>query len=167
MEETRPDPTNLDQFQPGENRDEVLEKLGVPVTNADHDAMSCDLYQLYVTGYGQGGKVPIALVETAADVFTLGLAEVVSTPVEASTRNQKSPVWFCYRKGALAKVIPGHLPVETAAASAAVATPSTAGGVAATSVQPVQASSPATNLTPATGVAAPVASPVAPQSETE
>jgi hypothetical protein len=113
MEETRPEPTRLDQFQPGESRDDVLEKLGQPITTADHDGASCDLYQLYLSGYGQGGKAPIALAETAADVFTLGLAEIVSTPTEEMTKNQKSPVWFCYKNGALASITKGHLEQET------------------------------------------------------
>jgi hypothetical protein len=167
MEETRPEPTRLDQFQPGENRDEVLEKLGSPVTSADYNAMSCDLYQLYVGGYGQGGKVPIALVETAADVFTLGLAEVISTPTEEATRNRKTPVWFCYQKGALSKVIPGHLPVETAATSGAASTPGTSEKTVAPSVQAASVSvTPATSV-PTTHTAAPIASPAASSSETE
>lgn len=162
MEETRPEPTRLDQFQPGESRDEVMEKLGPPITSTDYAAMNCELYQLYVSGYGEGGKVPIALVETAADVFTLGLAEVVSTPVEASTRNQKSPVWFCYKKDALAKVIPGHLPVETAAAPAAAASPSAA-AIAKPSVQAASASMPASGLS----TVKPTTAPAPPESETE
>jgi hypothetical protein len=162
MEENRPEPTRLDQFQPGENRNEVLEKLGAPVTSAEYNAMNCDLYQLYLSGYGQGGKVPIALVETAADVFTLGLAEIVSTPTEEATRNKKSPVWFCYQKGALSKVIPGHLPVETASAPGyAVST------TAAPSVQATSASASASRLLPKAHAPAALPSPVAGSSETE
>jgi hypothetical protein len=75
MEATRPTPHNLTQFQPGQARDTVLERLGAPVnTVSETDGASCDFYQLYTHGYGAGGKVPIALVEAAADVFSLGLA---------------------------------------------------------------------------------------------
>jgi hypothetical protein len=38
----------------------------------------------------------IAAGEAASDVVTLGLAEVLWTPVEAATRNSKHTVLFCY-----------------------------------------------------------------------
>jgi poly(3-hydroxybutyrate) depolymerase len=179
MEETRPEPTQLDQFQTGENRDAVLDKLGPPVTTADNNGASCDLYQLYLGGYGQGGKLPIALAETAADVFTVGLAEIVSTPTEEMTKNKKSPVWFCYKKDALSSVIPGHLENQTTttaagpgSASAAQSASSSGSGAPA---QPATAQAASTtppaaaNLTPASAVKPVAASPppTASASETE
>ncbi len=105
LEATRPTPTDLAQFQAGDSRDSVIERLGAPLTtNNGSDGASCDLYQLYTKGYGAGGKVPIVLAETAADVFTLGMAEAVLTPVEGATRNEKHPVTFCYRDGKLLRV---------------------------------------------------------------
>jgi hypothetical protein len=105
MESTRPTPVDLQQFQPGESRDSVLERLGTPHSTAsESDGASCDLYELYTHGYGAAGKVGIALLEGAADAFTLGLAEVITTPTEGATRNQTYPVTFCYRGGKLARV---------------------------------------------------------------
>jgi len=74
-ESTRPTPVDLNEYQEGMSRDAVLEKLGAPDTSAvEANGMSCDFYKLYTKGYGAGGKIPIALAEGAADVFTLGLA---------------------------------------------------------------------------------------------
>jgi hypothetical protein len=77
---------------------------GQPVTTTDADSASCDLYSLHLSGYGAGGKASIALGEVAADVFTLGIAEIVSTPTEALTRNKTTPVWFCYKNDTLARI---------------------------------------------------------------
>ncbi len=46
------------------------------------------MYQLYTKGYGAEGKVPIVVAEAAADVFTIGLAELGLTPAEGVTRNE-------------------------------------------------------------------------------
>jgi hypothetical protein len=105
MESTRPTPVDLTQFHDGQSRDSVLEQLGSPEgTFAESDGVSCDNYRLYTKGYGAGGKIPIAIAEGAADVFTLGLAEAVLTPTEGATKNEKHPVTFCYKNQALARV---------------------------------------------------------------
>jgi len=105
MESTRPTPVDLTQFHDGQSRDSVLEQLGVPEgTFAESDGDSCDNYHLYTKGYGAGGKIPIAIAEGAADVFTLGIAEAVLTPTEGATKNVKHPVTFCYKNQTLARV---------------------------------------------------------------
>jgi len=107
MEATRPTPTDLVKFHPGDSRISVMEQLGSPVdTSKGAGGNSCDLYLLYLRGYGTAGKVPIAVVESAADFFTIGLAEIVLSPTEAVTRNEKRPVWFCYQNDALLSVTP-------------------------------------------------------------
>lgn len=105
MEATRPTPVDLNDYQKGMTRDAVLEKLGAPdSTAAESDGTSCDFYKLYTRGYGAGAKIPIALAEGAADVFTLGLAEIVLTPTEGVTKNEKHPVTFCYNSQKLARI---------------------------------------------------------------
>src|SRR6266851_3574678 len=92
MEATRPTPVDLSKFEPGQSRDNVVEQLGTPKgTTREADGVSCDSYELYTKGYGAGGKVPVAFLEGAADVVTLGLAEVVTTPIEAGTKNALHP----------------------------------------------------------------------------
>jgi hypothetical protein len=105
MEATRPTPIDLNDYQEGMTRDAVLEKLGAPdSTAAESDGTSCDFYKLYTRGYGAGGKIPIAVAEGAADVFTLGLAEIVLTPTEGVTKNEKHPVAFCYKDQKVVRV---------------------------------------------------------------
>jgi len=118
MEATRPAPVRLAQFDPGESRDGVVAQLGEPIsTTTDADGASCDLYTLPLSGYGNWAKAGIAFGEVLADVGTIGIAEVVSTPTEAATRNKKTPVWFCYRNGVLARVTPKRLEGEDLASS--------------------------------------------------
>jgi len=105
MEATRPTPVDLTQYQEGMTRDAVLEKLGAPDSTAlESDGMSCDFYKLYTHGYGAGGKIPIAIAESAADFFTLGLAEVALTPTEGVTKNEKHPVTVCYNGQKLVRI---------------------------------------------------------------
>jgi hypothetical protein len=105
MESTRPTPVDLSQFQPGDARDLVVERLGTGrSTTKESDGASCDLYELYTHGYGAAGKVGIAVLAGAADAVTLGLAEVITTPAEGVTRNETHPVTFCYQDGKLARL---------------------------------------------------------------
>src|SRR5580693_3327432 len=158
MEATRPAPVRLAQFDPGESRDGVVAQLGEPIsTTTDADGASCDLYSLPLSGYGNWAKAGIAFGEFLADVGTIGIAEVVSTPTEAGTRNKKTPVWFCYRKGLLARVTPKRLEGEDLAASERIASkaPAPATSPAAISTQataasPAAVSTQATAASPAT-----------------
>lgn len=105
LEATRPDPVDISQFQPGETHESVVERLGAPQSTAkESDGASCDYYSLYTHGPDAMGKAGIAFIEGAADVLTIGLAEVLTTPAEAATRNQTHPVTFCYRDSKLARV---------------------------------------------------------------
>jgi len=125
MEATRPTPVDLAKFQPGDSRASVTQELGLPVTTSKGEGgTSCDLYLLYTKGYGFAGKAPIAVGELAADVFTLGLAEIVLSPTEAVTRNEKRTVWFCYQNDALTSVTVKSAGAETS--TSATPTPSPA-----------------------------------------
>jgi hypothetical protein len=189
MEATRPTPVDLTQYQEGMMRDSVLEKLGAPDSTAlESDGLSCDFYKLYTHGYGAGGKIPIAIAESAADFFTLGLAEVALTPTEGVTKNEKHPVTVCYNGQKLARITDQGQPVVaedknppiTAASSATSDVPpgtSPSAAAAIASDQPKAASKPeappATNpptttaanpapptVIPATAVVNPAAAPV-------
>lgn len=96
MEANRPDPVDLGQFATGEKRFNVLAEIGNPVASAQDDGKACDIYKLFTRGPEAVGKGAIAAGEIVADVFTIGLAEVIFTPVEAATKNSKHTVLFCY-----------------------------------------------------------------------
>ncbi len=96
MEATRPDPVDLSQFAVGESRVQVVEQLGAPTASVKDQANTCDVYKLYTHGLGAVSKGVIAAGEAAADIVTIGLAEVIFTPTEAATRNSKHTVLMCY-----------------------------------------------------------------------
>jgi len=96
MESTRPTPVDMSQFAVGESRLQVIQTLGAPLASLKQGSNSCDVYKLYTHGPGAVGKGVIATTEAVADVFTLGLAEVVSSPIEGGTRNAHHMVTMCY-----------------------------------------------------------------------
>jgi hypothetical protein len=165
MEASRPAPVRLAQFDKGESRDAVIAKLGEPVTTTtDADAASCDLYSLPLSGYNNWAKSGIAFGELVADFCTLGIAEAVSTPTEAATRNRKTPVWFCYKNNALVRVTPKRLEGEDLAASERPAASAATPAVAAGGAQSLPPALPAATQKPtAAPLATPAASPSLPE----
>ena len=153
MEATRPTPVELGKFHPGDSRSSVTQELGSPVTTSKGaDGTSCDLYLLYTKGYGVAGKAPIAVGELAADVFTIGLAEIVLSPTEAATRNEKRTVWFCYQNDALLSVTVKNAGAETSTPTTPTPSPasmssSLAPSLASTPVPP-EGSTPTALATP-------------------
>jgi hypothetical protein len=156
MEATRPTPVDLAKFQPGDSRSSVTQELGSPVTTSKGGGgTSCDLYLLYTKGYGVAGKVPIAVGELAADVFTVGLAEIILSPTEAVTRNEKRTVWFCYQNDALVSVTVKSAGTERS-------TPATPTPSSASTPVPSETSAPTNLATPVRSnlaTAAPTATP--------
>ena len=98
MEANRPDPVDLTKFAVGESRMKIVSEIGSPVSTVQDRGNSCDVYKLYTDGPSGAGKGFIAAGEVVADVFTLGLTEIVFTPVEAGTKSDKHSVVFCYSK---------------------------------------------------------------------
>jgi hypothetical protein len=98
MEANRPDPVDLNQFAIGQDRMSIVAQLGSPVSTIQDKGRNCDIYKLYTDGPSGGSRGAIAAGEAVADVFTLGLAEVIFTPVEAGTKSDKHAVIFCYSK---------------------------------------------------------------------
>jgi len=96
MEANRPTPVDMSQFVTGEKRISVLADIGSPIASTKDGENSCDVYKLYTEGHSSAGKGAIAAGEAIADVFTLGLAEVIFTPAEAATQDTKHAVVFCY-----------------------------------------------------------------------
>ncbi len=96
MEATRPDPVDINRFVIGEKRVDILAEFGNPAATVPDAGHSCDIYKLYTKGPDAVGKGVIAAGEIVGDFFTLGLSEVLFTPVEAATRNSKHTVLFCY-----------------------------------------------------------------------
>jgi hypothetical protein len=96
MEANRPDPVDMTQFAVGEKRMNVLAAVGAPLGTTKDGDNSCDIYKLYTEGHSGAGKGAIAAGEVVADVFTLGLTEIIFTPAEGATQDSKHAVIFCY-----------------------------------------------------------------------
>ncbi len=96
LEATRDTPVNLNHIAVGESRINVIADLGTPVSTVKNGDKDCDVYKLCTEGPGAGGKAAIAAGEVVADVFTLGLTELIFTPVEAATRGCLHTVMACY-----------------------------------------------------------------------
>jgi len=113
MEAERPAPTDLSQFVPGEPRINVVEALGAPLATVQQGTESCDVYKLYTGGTSGVAKGAIVAGEAVADVFTLGLTEIVLTPTEAATASARHPVTICYdQNGKLASLTKSDTSVQ-------------------------------------------------------
>ena len=82
MASHQPTQKNEALFKVGTSRDILIAEFGVPATSGVQDGKKYEIYR-FTQGYSQGAKTARALVEGTADVFTLGITEVISTPVEA------------------------------------------------------------------------------------
>jgi len=78
----QPSQKNEALFKVGTSRDILIAEFGVPATSGVKNGKKYEIYR-FTQGYSQGNKAARALVEGTADVFTLGLTEVITTPVES------------------------------------------------------------------------------------
>jgi hypothetical protein len=90
MAGTQPAKVDVATFESGGMaRDQVISKLGVPVSSTKHDdGTRTDIFEFY-RGSATGWKVGRATFNPVADVFTLGLWEVVATPTEMIIKGDK------------------------------------------------------------------------------
>lgn len=83
MAARQPDKKNIKRLTVGTPRDTVLADLGAPLTSEkDNQGNKVDIFK-FKQGFDAPTKATRALVHGVADVFTLGLWEVVGTPAEA------------------------------------------------------------------------------------
>jgi hypothetical protein len=83
MAARQPDKKNLKTLEIGTPRNNVLAEFGSPAgTETDSQGNRVDVFQ-FKQGFDTATKATRSLVHGVADVFTLGLWEVVGTPAEA------------------------------------------------------------------------------------
>lgn len=83
MAASQPDKKDVSVFNVGTPRTHVIAEAGKPVyTKENSDGTLTDTF-VFVQGYSSGAKAGRAFFHGAADVLTLGLWEVIGTPVEA------------------------------------------------------------------------------------
>ena len=82
MATRQPNKKNLRVLDQGTLRTHVIAELGAPSWTGEKEGKKVDVFT-FRQGYSTGAKAGRAFVHGAADVFTLGLWEVVGTPVES------------------------------------------------------------------------------------
>ena len=82
MAAKQPEKKNVDVLSVGTPRSLVLAEMGNPVSSESRDGKLVDIFN-FVQGYSKAAKTGRALFHGVADVFTVGLWEVVATPTEA------------------------------------------------------------------------------------
>ena len=83
MAAKQPDKKNVDLFKIGTHRSMLLAEFGMPTVSEMRDGKKHEIYK-FVQGYSAGAKAGRAVFHGAADVLTLGLWEVIGTPVEGT-----------------------------------------------------------------------------------
>jgi hypothetical protein len=78
----QPSRKDVKVFNHGMPRSLVVAEVGAPVTSEMQAGKRVEVYA-FTQGYSKGARVSRSIGHGAADVFTLGLWEVVGTPTEA------------------------------------------------------------------------------------
>ncbi len=84
----QPEKKNLSVLTAGTPQSLVRAELGHPVWSGKEAGFDVDVYK-FVQGYSKGSKVARAVGHGVADVFTLGLWEIVGTPTELIANGTK------------------------------------------------------------------------------
>ena len=95
MAAKQPEKKDLSVLDPGTPRSHVIAELGAPLWSGEKVGNRVDVFA-FRQGYSKGVKAGRAFFHAAADVFTLGLWEVVGTPIEsvATGRDVKAEVTY-------------------------------------------------------------------------
>jgi TonB family protein len=97
MAARQPDYKNLNVLDIGTSRSRVIGELGAPALTQEREGNKVDTFS-FKQGYGKGNKAARALFHAAADVWTLGLWEVIGTPAEAIASGKKMQVEVTYNQ---------------------------------------------------------------------
>lgn len=97
MAAKQPDYKNVDLFRVGTPRTQLLAEFGNPVSSDTKNGSKCDVFS-FTQGYTGGAKAGRAFLHGVADVFTLGLWEVIGTPTEAAFSGDQVGYETCYDK---------------------------------------------------------------------
>jgi outer membrane protein assembly factor BamE (lipoprotein component of BamABCDE complex) len=106
MAANQPDKKDMGVLKAGTPRSAVLAEFGTPVETTTRGGAKVDLFT-FTQGYSGLEKGGRAVLHGAADVFTLGLWEVVGTPIEGYANGTKVSVEITYdREDRVVKVVP-------------------------------------------------------------
>lgn len=98
MAANQPSAKNVELFNQGTLRAQLIAEFGAPAnTKKNPDGTACDIFT-FTQGYSGGAKATRAIAHGLADVFTLGLWEVIGTPTEAILSGDNVSYQACYNK---------------------------------------------------------------------
>jgi hypothetical protein len=81
MAAKQPSKKDVSVFKVGNPRALILAEFGLPLVTEEKKGKKVEIFK-FVQGYSTGAKAGRAVFHGVADVFTLGLWEVVGTPAE-------------------------------------------------------------------------------------
>lgn len=82
MAAKQPEAKDLSVIEKGTPRNRIIAELGAPVWSGEKNDKKVDVFA-FKQGYSAGAKTGRAVMHGVFDVFSLGLWEVVGTPVES------------------------------------------------------------------------------------
>ena len=97
MAANQPSQKDLSVLKAGTPRAAVIAELGAPVHSGDRNGLKVDVYN-FVQGYSGVEKGARAVLHGAADVVTLGIWEIVGTPIEGAANGTKISVEVVFDK---------------------------------------------------------------------
>jgi hypothetical protein len=95
MAATQPDKKDLAILKPGVHQSVIRSEFGVPVWQGEEDGAPVDLFS-FKQGYSKWAKAGRALFHGTADLFTIGIWEIVGTPIEVFESGKDSTVKVFY-----------------------------------------------------------------------
>ena len=115
MATKQPHKKDLSVLDEGTPRNKVVAELGAPILTEEKDGNIVDTFA-FVQGYSRGTRTGRAIFHGIADVFTLGLWEVVGTPIESIASGTDMKVEVVYDENDLVMSVT-HLEGEKPEAS--------------------------------------------------
>lgn len=91
----QPPKKDLSLVKAGIPRDLVIAELGGPIASEETPEGRKEIYQ-FIQGYSAGNRTGRAVFHGAADLFTLGLWEIVGTPIEGNYNGKKMTMRIIY-----------------------------------------------------------------------
>jgi len=95
MAAKQPKERDLSVLTVGTSRGHVIAELGAPMWSGERDGNKVDIFT-FVQGYSTGARSARALFHGVSDVFTLGLWEVIGTPVEGAFSGSEMKIEIAY-----------------------------------------------------------------------
>ncbi len=95
MASTQPGERDISVLKEGASRSQVIAALGAPIWSGEKGGGKVDVFR-FTQGYSKGAKVGRALFHGVADVLTLGLWEVLGTPIEVVASGTDTKVELTY-----------------------------------------------------------------------